>query len=109
YPEIVINCTHRTNSTTPLQSLALINSKFMLEQSRHFADRVHKLAGDQTPAEKHVELAFTLALGRLPTASETALCLDHLRAQTEVYSQPDSTPEQARQQALASLCLMLLA
>src|SRR5262249_51128520 len=37
YPEIVINCTHRTNSTTPLQSLALVNSKFMREQARYFA------------------------------------------------------------------------
>src|SRR5262249_23659159 len=40
FPEVVINCTRRANSTTPLQSLALINSGFMLEQARHFAERV---------------------------------------------------------------------
>src|SRR5262249_11283590 len=40
YPEIAINCTRRQNSTTPLQSLALVNSKFMLEQARYFAERV---------------------------------------------------------------------
>jgi mono/diheme cytochrome c family protein len=109
YPEIVINCTHRTNSTTPLQSLALVNSKFMLEHARHFADRVRTTAGAHAPPEKTVESAFVLALGRLPTAAETGYCLEHLRAQADVYANMNLTPEQVAQQALASLCLMILA
>jgi hypothetical protein len=113
YPEIVINCTHRTNSTTPLQSLALINSQFMLEQAKHFAERVRTSAGAQAPAEKQagkqIAMAFVLALGRLPSAAEIGYCVEHLQTQVAVYSQMNLPPEQARQQALASLCLMLLA
>src|SRR5262249_56607264 len=45
YPEIAINCTRRQNSTTPLQSLALVNSRFMLEQASYFAKRVSASAG----------------------------------------------------------------
>ena len=50
-----------------------------------------------------------LALGRLPNAAETGYCVEHLHAQTEVYSKMNLTAEQAQQQVLASLCLMLLA
>jgi hypothetical protein len=110
YPEIVINCTHRTNSTTPLQSLALVNSKFMLEQARFFADRVRTLGGDQATADKLVETAFVLALGRVPSPDELRFCQEFLTTQTQAYvTAEQTTPEQAAQQALASLCLMLLA
>ena len=109
YPEIVINCTRRTNSTTPLQSLALLNSKFMIEQSRYFAERVERLAGPHAPPEKTVELAFVVSLGRQPTKGELDSCLDHLRAQAEAFAGPDSTLEQLEHQALTSLCLILLA
>jgi hypothetical protein len=110
YPEIVINCTHRTNSTTPLQSLALINSKFMMEQARHFAERVRTLAGTQAPADKIVESAFVLALGRLPSPDELRYCQEFLATQTQVYATEEkTTPEQAAPKALAGLCLMLLA
>jgi hypothetical protein len=109
YPEIVINCTRRMNSTTPLQSLALLNSKFMIEQSRYFAERVERLAGPRVPPEKTVELAFVLSLGRQPIPGELDSCLDHLRAQTEAFAGPDSTREQLEHQALTSLCLILFA
>ncbi len=119
YPEIVINCTQRANSTTPLQSLALVNSKFMLEQSRHFAERIIRLAGTEAPADKQIELAYTLAFGRPPTPAELQFCRKFLSTQTQVFASEKQTgkqptgrqqnPEQAAQQALASLCLMLMA
>ena len=109
FPEIVINCTGRINSTTPLQSLALINSGFMMEQARHFALRVRGLTPVQAPAEAHVETAFMLAFARPPSAAETRVCLAHLRTQAELYSNLKMTPTQAAEQALASLCLMLFA
>jgi hypothetical protein len=117
FPEVVINCTRRSNSTTPLQSLALTNSEFMMEHARYFAERVETAAGVQAPPEKKIETAFMLALGRLPSKNEVAFCVEHLRTQTEHFSQPQLTseqaaqltPEQAAQQALTSLCLMLLA
>jgi hypothetical protein len=109
FPEVVINCTRRTNSTTPLQSLALLNSKFMLEQARYFAQRVSALAGGESTVEKKIETAFLLAFARQPNLAEIEFCLDHLRAQAEVYADPNRTPAETAEQALASLCLMLLA
>lgn len=109
FPEIVINCTRRVNSTTPLQSLALINSKFMMEQARYFALRVLELTGAQSPAAKHVEMAFVLAFGRDPSAEEAQYCLEHLRAQTLLYLSLSLSAEEAAQRALSSLCLMLFA
>jgi len=109
FPEVVINCTRRVNSTTPLQSLALINSKFMMEQARYLAQRVCTLAGTQAPAEKRIAVAHVLALGRAPSSAEVGYCRDYLHAQTELYLRLKSPPEQAAQRALAGLCSTLLA
>ncbi|HVC97360.1 MAG TPA: DUF1549 and DUF1553 domain-containing protein [Pirellulales bacterium] len=109
YPEISINCTRRLNSTTPLQSLALTNSRFMQEQSRHFAQRVLRKVGDGALTDKHVEEAFLLALGRVPTSAESQFCQEYLLSQTELYESSQQSPGQAAQQSLAGLCLMVLA
>jgi hypothetical protein len=109
FPEIVINCTHRTNSTTPLQSLALVNSKFMREQARYFAERVRALSGETAPAGTLIETAFRLALGRSPGAGELQSCEDFLSAQTQVFMAEKPDLEESAKQALSSLCLMLLA
>jgi hypothetical protein len=109
FPEIVINCTRRTNSTTPLQSLALINSDFMAKQARHFADRVQSLSGADAPPAKLIETACVLSLGRSPAAVELTFCEEHLHAQYQLYLDQKQSSQQAAHQALASLCLMLLA
>ena len=49
FPDIAINCTGRVNSTTPLQSLALTNSAFMLEQADNFAHRAARLPPARRP------------------------------------------------------------
>jgi len=109
FPEVVINCTRRVNSTTPLQSLALINSAFMQEQARHFADRVRKLTDSGKSAENHVETAFVLALGRVPRPAETRFCLEYLQKQTALYQQLKSPHDEAARRALTGLCSALLA
>jgi hypothetical protein len=58
----------RGTTNTALQALALLNDPFMVRQASHFADRLAK-AGDR-PAQ--VQAAYRLALGRAPTAEETA-------------------------------------
>jgi Protein of unknown function (DUF1549)/Protein of unknown function (DUF1553)/Planctomycete cytochrome C len=58
----------RFNSTTPLQALNLLNSRFMLQQSDYFAQRVRRDAGDVPAAQ--VRRAFLLAFGREPTEIE---------------------------------------
>jgi hypothetical protein len=64
-------------STTPLQALSLLNSKFAVQQAELFASRVQREAGADARAE--VTRAFTLAFGRAPSADETTASLALVR------------------------------
>jgi mono/diheme cytochrome c family protein len=59
----------RSTSVTALQALAMLNDRFVVRQSEHFAARVAS-AGD---LRAQVGRAFLLALGRPPTEKESAL------------------------------------
>ncbi len=59
----------RAVSTTPLQALNLLNSRFMLQQSDFFAERLKREAGADVGAQ--VRLAFELAFGREPIKLES--------------------------------------
>ncbi|MCA9089442.1 MAG: DUF1553 domain-containing protein [Planctomycetaceae bacterium] len=63
----------RLTTTTPLQSLALYNNAFMLQQAQYFADRLVSEVGDEPP--KQVQRAFLLAFGRLPATQEEQLAV----------------------------------
>jgi hypothetical protein len=63
----------RPVSTTPLQALNLMNSAFVLEQSKRIADRATADAGND--AGKAVDRCFELLLGRVPADDERAACL----------------------------------
>ena len=58
----------RTTSTTALQALNLLNSRFMLQQAKFFADRLEREAG--TDADHQVRRGFRLAFQRQPSATE---------------------------------------
>ncbi|MCP5527916.1 MAG: PSD1 domain-containing protein [Verrucomicrobiales bacterium] len=58
----------RTRSTTPLQAFNLLNSRFMVDQSERFAERLAKETEGGTVSE--VDRAFRLAFGRAPTDGE---------------------------------------
>lgn len=58
----------RRDSTTPIQALNLMNSRFTLECSELFAERVRSEAGSEI--SKQIELAYMLALSRHPTPEE---------------------------------------
>lgn len=63
----------RPVSTTPLQALNLMNSDFIVEQSKLIAERATKETdGDQAAALKR---CFQLLLNRAPTEKELASCL----------------------------------
>jgi hypothetical protein len=78
----------RLTTTTALQSLALMNNAFMLQQSRHFADRVQREAGAETKAQ--VMRAFELAFQRAPDSEEL-----------------ESAAKLLEQQGLPALCRLL--
>lgn len=63
----------RPVSTTPLQALNLMNSDFVLEQSKRIADRAKK---DADGAEgQSVDRCFELLLGRSPDNQERQACV----------------------------------
>jgi len=66
----------RIETTTPLQSLALLNNRFVLSQARHLARRVQG-AGSVT---QQVQAAFRRALAREPEQAELAALVAHARA-----------------------------
>ena len=69
----------RTESTTPLQALNLLNGKFSLEQSAALAKRIEAEAGGNSSAQ--VTRAFERILGRPPEDAELALCQATVRAE----------------------------
>ena len=58
----------RNTSTTPLQALNLLNSRFMLQQAKFFAERVERDAG--ADVETQVRRSFRLAFQREPSVAE---------------------------------------
>jgi hypothetical protein len=87
----------RATTTIAPQALILLNSSFIEEQAKVFADRISR----ETKAEPKalVERAFQLALARQPTADECRVALDFLGRQ------PASDTNLT---ALAALCKLML-
>ena len=57
----------RRASVTPLQALAMYNGDFVNEEAHFFASRVKSQCSE---ADRQMDIAFELALGRPPTVSE---------------------------------------
>jgi hypothetical protein len=75
-PNLVNTCDRRNRSTIAPQALLLMNNNFVLTQSRFFAARLRKEAGEDAGAQ--VERAFLLALGRPATPFENARSVEFL-------------------------------
>lgn len=69
----------RNVSTTPLQALNLLNSRFMIDRSQSLAKRLEREVGPSVVAQ--VERAYWLMYSRSPTAEEADICRDFLHAQ----------------------------
>jgi hypothetical protein len=76
-PDPSVKAPRRAVTTTPLQALGLMNNSFVLRQARHFAERVAREAGGDPAAR--VALAYRLAFGRVPTATEKERAVAHVR------------------------------
>ncbi len=77
FPEPNVTSELRTSTTIPQQQLFVLNSSFMIEMARAFANRVAQAAQQD---EDRLRQAWLLAYGRLPTADEIALALEFLAA-----------------------------
>jgi hypothetical protein len=101
-PLMAPNCDRRRPSTVAPQSLLLMNSEFVVEQSETFAARVASEAGPDPSAR--VRRAWRLALAAEPTAGQVADAVAFLARQRD-----DLGPgADAERRALASLCQALL-
>jgi len=85
-PENFSSTAQRNITTTPTQSLLLINGQFLLQRAQAFARRLVREAGEDDSAR--ITLAYQLALGRKPSAGEHAIALDFL-AQQELQIHPE--------------------
>ncbi|MGE3776655.1 MAG: DUF1553 domain-containing protein, partial [Pirellulaceae bacterium] len=103
-PSLVTNCVERPPSTVPLQSLALLNSEFVLSRGVGFARRLAQEAGPASDAR--VVLAFRLAYGRCPDLDELKASLEFVKNQTLHYIGQSPNPQQ---RAWADFCHTLLA
>lgn len=89
------NSTARRNvTTTPNQSLLMINGAFPLSRSKGFSKRVDSLvandpAAKSDPLKAAANAAWRLAYGRLPNESELASAVHFLRSGGETQSPPD--------------------
>ena len=102
-PSIVTTCSRRSPLTAPLQSLVMLNSGFVRDRARHFAQRLILEAGPAT--DKRLDLAFRLIGGRSAVAEERHACDKFLESQRRVYS----NEKDANERAWIDLCQMLLA
>ncbi|MDP6446472.1 MAG: DUF1553 domain-containing protein, partial [Pirellulaceae bacterium] len=67
-PDPSTTAPRRAVTTTPVQSLALLNNSFVLRMADRFADRVAKVAGDD--AARQADSVYRFAYGRSPAPTE---------------------------------------
>lgn len=92
-PQWFSSASSRATTTTPVQSLLLINSAFMLQRGRAFANRLEKLAPND--AAKQIKIAYQLAFGRAPSDRESAAANTFLAKQSTNVDKRRSTSDQA--------------
>ena len=114
------NCELRTSSTVAPQSLLMMNSQFVVEQSERMAARVEQEVGADPTAQ--FQRAWLLAYSRKPSDAETLAGVAFLTEQTALASQaaaatpldakqppdPKTPPTPPARVALAQLCQALL-
>jgi hypothetical protein len=76
-PDGTLTMPRRNTSTTALQALNLLNSEFILNQSKRLAERLEKEAGNSI--SRQIEHGFMLALGRKPKSQELEASLAVVR------------------------------
>jgi hypothetical protein len=72
-PDTSVSTPARSSTTTPLNALTLLNSRFTFTMSTHLAERLQKEAGDDPG--RQVDRLFLLTTGHPATPDERAACL----------------------------------
>jgi len=103
-PDTMVTCERRNTTTAPTQALTLMNNEFVLLQSRYFAERVRRAAGEDAAAQ--VRTAYRLALSRDPRPKELPGNLSFLARQREAHA--GRAGAEAGHEALIDLCNVIL-
>jgi hypothetical protein len=83
-PSLVFNCTRRTRTTMPLQSLSLLNSEFTLQRARDLVLRLDRECGASEKAR--IQRAFLLVCSREPDVAECLASEEFLRHQQSLHA-----------------------
>jgi hypothetical protein len=81
-PDLMSSCAGRSASVHALQALTLLNSDFMLDQSKTLARRL--IEENKGRSEAMISRLFELTVGRLPSVTERQLTRNFLREQTQI-------------------------
>jgi len=76
YPDANVHAARRSSSTTPTQKLFVMNSPFIIEQSKKLARRLQQTGNDDASRIRH---AYELLFAREPEAEELAIAQEFLK------------------------------
>ena len=112
-PIVAMNCHRRENSSVVLQSLALLNDEFVLEQAAEFARRLQHerpLSGtvDASARRAWTQRAFEIAYSRPISDEEMSWSEEHLAKQAAAFRESGVVESEIERKALASLCHALI-
>ncbi|MCY2963313.1 MAG: PSD1 and planctomycete cytochrome C domain-containing protein [Planctomycetota bacterium] len=104
-PTITRGVCRRDHSATPLQSLTLLNDRFLIEHADRCAGIV-TAEGDADLA-RSITAVYRLLLARSPDDKERAWCDEFLTEQTTLLQSSGVPAGEIRQKSLAALCQVL--
>ena len=106
-PETAPHCPQRARSNVAPQALMMMNSRFVVEASQRFAERLQRERSGDLPAQ--LKLAWQLAYGIEPSESQLQRATAFVAAQTsEFEGRRDKEGPSPANLALASFCQSLL-
>ena len=95
----------RGDSTVSTQALFMMNSPFVMQQARHFAEDL--LSREGADDRELVALAHRRVLARPPSDRETEQALAYLAAYPRIQGAGEAEGAETRRQAWASYCQLL--
>lgn len=105
-PEATAVTGKRDDATLATQSLYLLNNRFLIAQSKHFAEWVQKSAADDS---ERVQFAYRQAFGRDPQQAELQRARDFLREADSMLISAQNDDKNRLGDAWATFCQALLA
>lgn len=103
-PSILVG--DRQVTTVPTQALFMMNSKFVISQSKNLAQRISK-PGESTA--RQIETAYQLVLTRRPTQTEVDRAVRFVGAAKQKLLNQNKQASDAEELALAAFCQALFA